>query len=498
MRLAMLAVLVSTATAGVISGIVLENATGFPLARARIKLQVVTSAGVSTHAMQMSGRTGQFVFPSVPDGLYVLSVSKDNFQEAAYGQRRHEGYGTGIAVAKDSNFFTELRLLRLGAISGRVFDENRVGLPGIRVLAYPARLPLRSVASATSDDRGAYRVFGLPPGKYWIRTASASLEDATGLLPTFGPSTPLTREGRTVETRFDNDTPDMDVTPLAGSLHTMLGQVTCGEPHPVKVTLSTDTGRREATISCMGRFTFDGIGPGPYEVLAHIQQSGSAAFQEGQITRDINVTLQLREPPEVRIDMPQRAADSSQVPVTLLARRKDLAGVGETLTIRGRTYKFTPGYWEFAAAMPVTHYLASVTSRYQGDSRVSQAGPSPDWFDALIQQIPYWPLTVTVASGAGSITGRVTASGTAMPGAPVFLWPVAPAVRRSIHGPKIAYANIDGQYLFEGLAPGEYRLMSSFDYREVNEAVLEEARAVSVSLRDSQQAASDLTLYQAP
>jgi hypothetical protein len=75
----------------------------------------------------------------------------------------------------------------MGAISGRVLDENGVGLQRITVLTYHARFPLRSVAEAKSDDRRVYRIAGLDPGRYWLRTAAAILDDGSGLLPTFGP-----------------------------------------------------------------------------------------------------------------------------------------------------------------------------------------------------------------------------------------------------------------------------------------------------------------------
>ena len=79
---------------------------------------------------------------------------------AAYGQRRAVGHGTPIQVSADSSLFAELRLRQKGAITGRVLDENGVAAPRVSVLAYRARLPLRSAGSAISDDRGVYRVHG--------------------------------------------------------------------------------------------------------------------------------------------------------------------------------------------------------------------------------------------------------------------------------------------------------------------------------------------------
>ena len=83
-----------------------------------------------------------------------------------------------------------------GALTGRVLDENGVGTPGVPVVAYRARLPLRTAGSSTSDDRGVFRIGGLEPGRYWVRSGAHTLEDRTGWLPTFAPEEGEVRNAR--------------------------------------------------------------------------------------------------------------------------------------------------------------------------------------------------------------------------------------------------------------------------------------------------------------
>src|SRR6185436_15750083 len=181
---------------GVVQGIILESYSGLPLARTLVRLQPIpqSSGAVATVQQTRAGRTGGFTFGAVPDGIYLLIATREGYFPAAFGQRRPEGQGTPIEVTKDSNVIAEIRMRRKGAITGRVLDENGVGMPGVPVVAYPARFPLRSPGRAIADDRGVYRIPFLDPGKYWIRSAPHVLEDGSGRLPTFGSEGSDTRQ----------------------------------------------------------------------------------------------------------------------------------------------------------------------------------------------------------------------------------------------------------------------------------------------------------------
>ena len=212
--------------AGVIQGVVLEWASGKPLSRTSVHLQPVAGSGVKLRNWQTrSGRSGEFSFPSVPDGLYILHTQREGFLSASYGQRRPTGHGHPITIAKDSALFAELRLHRMGAITGTVLDENGVGIPRVPVIAYRARLPLRIASESISDDRGVYRLTGLELGKYWVRSGTHRLDDGTGLLPQFGPESKEPRDAILHEVRFDNDTPDANIRPEPGLLYTLTANI---------------------------------------------------------------------------------------------------------------------------------------------------------------------------------------------------------------------------------------------------------------------------------
>ena len=155
MRLALLVCLCSPAQAGIVHGIVLEQSTSRPLARTEVRLLRVGSSGdTAPVARAMTNLAGQYWFPSLPNGVYLLSSSRAGFQTAVYGQKRPTGPGMPILVEGESNLFAEIKMFRLGGITGKVVDENYVGLPNVNVVAYRTTLPLRIAAQSKTDDRG--------------------------------------------------------------------------------------------------------------------------------------------------------------------------------------------------------------------------------------------------------------------------------------------------------------------------------------------------------
>jgi len=448
----------ATAFAGVIHGVAVEQASSRPLARTRVKLETLASTGPQTAASILTNRSGQFVFNAVPDGYYLVSATRPGFAPVIWSQKRAYAAGLLIAVTRDSVTFAELRLPRLGAISGRILDENHVGLPEVAVLVYPAKIPLRAAARAKSDDRGFYRLAGLSPGRYWVRTASHELEDATGLLPTFAPEYTTTRDARIIEAVLDREVPEVDLQPVAGRLVRLGGRLTGCRPGTVKITLSSDTGRSESTVDCAaGIYAFEGLSPGNYELLAEQQtpEFSIAALLELTADRDQeNANLNLSPLPQVTLE--------SEVPV--LARRRDLAGEAEAIQLRSTAAtRLLPGYWDMTAHPGPSRFLESI-SMSPRPRRTSKRGPDPDWFEIYIEIYSRNRIQVILSPQASRLSGQVTTSGSdPVPGAPVHVWPLDPETRRRLNGPKTSYADLQGKYHFEGLPPGRYQAWSSFD-----------------------------------
>jgi len=494
--------------AGVVQGVALEQVSGRPLARTIIRLEPAPQPGnsrlepLSTRA----GRSGTFVFNGVLPGKYLLTALREGFFPAAYGARVATGHGTPFDVTADSTLFAELRLRHKGAVTGRVLDENGVGAAGVQVVAYRARAPLRSMGNAISDDRGVFRIYGLDPGKYWVRSDSTTLDDGSGWLPTFGPQSRESRDARVYQVTVDADTPDADVIPEPGTLFHLGGRITCDTdyPGPVTVILSSEMGRRRLETGCasLAGYRFEGLAPGPYQVFASKKAEDGihAGYTELYLDHDTDsASIAVLQSPRVDIEIRRPGSNSpADVPVRLYGRRQDLAETETVQEITGSHVTLAPGHWEFRAQVPDGNYVESIASSYGPQRRSSNATAPTDWFDIYVDQHGWSRIRVSVSNQAGQITGRVMSDGKGVAAAPVFLWPVAEAARRSLGGTLQVLSDTEGHFRFPNLPPGDYRVLASFDVNEVDEDVVEMTRAASVHADASQTAEVELGLWVAP
>jgi hypothetical protein len=271
----------------------------------------------------------------VAAGQYRVTATRTGYFPAAPARP--------LAVAGDDAPFVELRAHRVGAITGAVLDENGIGIPGASVVAYPARLPLRAAATAKADDRGVFRIAGLMPGRFWVRSTAHTLEDGTGLLPAFSPQGRQAREGRVFPVRLDTDTPDADVRPDVGTLSTLTIPVQCTGGQAL-LTLTSESTRHLVNAPCGRPTVIRDLAPGSYELLAVAPDGTQAAYWTIDLAGDMTRSIQLTNLPVV---IPQAPA---------VARRIDLYQTSEFVEVPARPTPLLPGTWEFRAVTPPDRY----------------------------------------------------------------------------------------------------------------------------------------------
>jgi len=470
--------------AGVLQGVALENQTSRPLARARLAIARLEGNRLVRIAETLSARSGQFAFPKLPEGHFVLTAIRPGFAET-----RSEP----ILIPHDASQFVEMRLKRLGAITGRTLDENHVGLPGIPVVAYTAAPPSQIAATATSDDRGVFRLTGLRAGSYYVRTDGARLEDTLQVLPTYFPfASTLLREARAVEVALDADTTDLDIQPVPGRTASLT--VSVQECMGVaEITLASDTGRRTATATCgVSPAVFSALAPGEYEILAEGASGRQpvAAFLPLYLDKDREYNLALRGTPEV---FPQFTGAAGLLPrdIAIVVRRRDLAGPGPERTLTAERLALPPGYWQLAVRPPASHYPLAVKPDSGGPRGINRE-PSPDWFEFFLNFST--PIAISLSSSPAQLSGRVQLAGKPAIAAPVYLLPTAQPTRRRMNGLRIAHAAVDGSYRFDGLAPGEYRVLASFKPIDAVDETLASQQARAVTVEDGRPATLDLLI----
>jgi hypothetical protein len=496
----LLAFAAGTLEAAVIRGVVVEHMTGKPLMRANVTVLPIPGTPGSILSVR-TDRFGGFTFSSLAAGAYAVNVGRFGFATTQYGQKEWKSAGRPIVLEASESAFLNVRLRRLGSITGTVVDEEDVGLPDHEVIVYRDTQPPELVTRARTDDRGNYRLSGLMPGKYLVRSVGKQYDEGA-YLPTFSRETAEAEQALRFEVNLDEQTNHANLKPRPGRLISISGVVSLSAPGlPMTVTLVNDMGRHEQKgFSPMVRFRFDNMPPGEYELFGKASDGTPAgALFSGYraITappgKDVNLSMQLAEVHGTGVQLRDKkggAVDLSQIQV--LARTRDLAGAGDTQPIQASPAMLAPGRWELALA-PNPSYAAL---EFIGPLYAREPGPAYGWHEIFVTAYPRGARWILSNAPAG-VRGIVSSPGhDPVAGAPVFLEEIGVDSRKRLIEIHTTRTDLRGQYHFAGLTPGSYRLLATFEYQMPDSAAMEVARAQSVRVDDGQVAQLDLELYE--
>jgi hypothetical protein len=412
-----------------------------------------------------------------------------------------------------------VRLRPAGVISGQVLFPD--GEPGISVPVefyreyfYRGRHGFQQVGSATTDDRGLYRIYGLPPGRYYIAAAYSPpapplgvreqrpLDENGRVVPddtfvsTFYPSTPRLIEALPVVLHHSGEMEHTDILLAQARTSRVRGEILSAltgdvlrnadirlrQPSPVAGVMV------DAPVSVHGRpdgdFEITGITPGSYTLIASADEDGE------QLTGRIPVSvsgadvenLQLTLQPYRELTGTVVAEEEIDFPLSLfrvsLEPHSDAVPASASPVERDGTFSlpFVPGetYDIFLLDGPPGVYLKSARI---GGFDVQRTG-----FAAESGALP--PMELAFSTQGATIRGEIADSPTKVAiGATVVLVP-EPARGRMQHY-KVTTTDAYGLYRFTGVAPGSYTVASWWDEPPCeiyNVETLEDCREIGKSL----------------
>lgn len=284
---------------------------GQPLAVVNIQARTVGSSLATIPAqMILADENGNFSLNELETGVYTIAVSSPGYLQSSPALSASEPvyYHPGDTVS-----FT---MTKGGVITGKVTDAAGEPVIGIGVQAYKLRetdernnldLAAQSLgAGGTTDDRGIYRMFGLPAGSYVVAAGVRPLASFGGsryasLAPTYYPSATrdtaqevvvqLGQESSGVDIRFRGEPGHSVSGTIAGIANSNTGQI--GQMSATVAMLfnhSSRTMQSYAIVSPLAGsqgFGFYGVSDGDYDIVAQSVNSG-----EGFTTDTKRITVQ--------------------------------------------------------------------------------------------------------------------------------------------------------------------------------------------------------------
>ena len=334
-----------TVPKAVVKGRVVYDDTNDPVRRSRVNLvQLVNDRSNLTSA---TDRDGRFEIREVPAGVYFVLLespgiispisflrgNSDNVgRPEAFDIKSLREYCTEIPVDGTNTVNVTVRARRGGAISGRVTYSD--GAPAVNaVISMYKRsgnertrilngISIAGMSALNTDDRGRYRISGLPPGDYFVAAAEKNtspnrsragydpfsdiLSDA--LTASYYGNSGKLSDALPIEMSLGSEINDIDIVLPDSTPHTIAGTVTAksdGRPLPgssitIKNKEQSDWLSRDplkVTSDSDGRWSFDGIPDGTYVLEADAPYETDGAL----VTSDDEAAEQRRLPRKRRV-----------------------------------------------------------------------------------------------------------------------------------------------------------------------------------------------------
>lgn len=259
---------------------------------------------------QARGRTaldGSFTIQNVPEGDYYVVASMTGYVSPLQVARMNQAplSATQTHVSSNGSADVVVTMERGAVVSGRVSYDDGAPVAGVQVHVTLVTATGGSALGmgtfvggvignfvfgggnlAQTDDRGVYRVMGVPPGKYVVsamvqtesigegRAGRPTFRGPPPILTVYAPTTMHKAEAQNVEVRGGEVVDGVDIRVSLNGLHTVKGSVEAkADGHMLNsgsATLADATDNsvmRTALVADDGSFRMDYVPPGTYTLI---------------------------------------------------------------------------------------------------------------------------------------------------------------------------------------------------------------------------------------
>jgi Carboxypeptidase regulatory-like domain len=466
-----------------VEGTVVNDGSGLPLKRAHVVLRP-EKAGASAVGVDTDDK-GAFAIRDVDAGRYSLSASRDGYLASTVcligAVRLPQIFNIG---AKETIAGLTFRLLPFAVMAGRVTFEDGEPAMGIRVEAYREyRIHLRHgyllAATASTNDRGEYRMFGLQPGSYIVSASERSavanelVHETLRYATTFFVNSTKLSEAVPVRLEYGQEIGGIDVLLARVRKVKLRGHVISGATGEAvagaTIAMQRVDAHNTASIALPVPATFDrdkrfeirDVTPGAYVIWAEGGDGGKTLVGHVPLTvgeSDID-TLDVTMLGE-RAGSAVLVVDGGvklEAPVRLRFEPRNERGRVVEAPGEGEAFQFSlmgdERYDLFVTNLPNDYYLSAV--------RVNGADSMAMGIDGNAASASR-PFEVVLDARGGTVSGRVLGSDDSLwSRASVALIPDPPGGR--VQSYREGGADENGLFLLRGVAPGRYVFIAWLD-----------------------------------
>lgn len=468
-----------------------------------------------TTIQTVTDENGIYRFTGLTAGGYRVMPMTETFVVTGNAQG-FGGAGKAVNVADGQTLSqVDFSLARGGVITGKVTDNNdrpiiaeRINLTMVSETGQPRPAFGGNRAGLETDDRGVYRAYGLPAGKYLV---SAGNDGGNRIAPgqlrranyprTFHPSATEEAEAKIIEVTEGGEIEGIDIV-LAGPLksYAVMGRAVdaqTGQPVsgvPISVAKIARGGRgvqppspaNSSSTNEKGEFKITGLLPGTYSAsvppmsFANGATTTSEYFSEAasfEITGDDTSGVEIRVNRGASItgtiaieggNDPALAARLSQLMIFATSRTQGQQGQGQrqapgqTSGRNGMAQVGSDGIFRVGGLAPGVVRLSVNGGGFGGNGsfrllRIERNGSPSNGEIEVASGETVTGVRVIVAMAAAVIQGRVVISGGVLPpGARLNV--SARQVNSTTGGGNNARLEANGQFRIENLLPGTYEV----------------------------------------
>jgi uncharacterized protein (DUF2141 family) len=272
--------LIAVALLAQVEGRVVNSLNSEPVPKTTVILRAQDEERGQSYADE-TGADGRFSINEVAPGEYAVLAERDGFVET--GASGAPPPSITVEKGQQAKAIT-IRLMPLGAITGRVLDTEGDPVRGAKVSARHyeyagGKRRLRTVAEVESGDNGDFRLFGLRAGTFYIRVMASDAKTTT-----YYPAARDESHASPIELHAGAQVRGMDIRLQSASVHALRFEIPDGQTEfrhcSCSAFLLNGQGfapGQQASYPATG-ILFEKVPPGSYDVFVVRVVSGKPTY----------------------------------------------------------------------------------------------------------------------------------------------------------------------------------------------------------------------------